>query len=154
IFQLGGNAGSALGPLLAALIIVPNGQENIIWFTFFALLGIIILLRVGKWYQQNMHLKQLLHKKQSGSSQNLSQKQVKTALFLLLVLIFSKYIYMTSLTNYFTFFLIEKFHLSVQQSQMYLFLFLAAVALGTIIGGPLGDRFGRKYIIWFSILGS
>ncbi|RRN76799.1 MFS transporter, partial [Pseudoxanthomonas sp. SGD-10] len=100
------------------------------------------------------HLKQLLHKKQSGSSQSLSQKQVKTALFLLLVLIFSKYIYMTSLTNYFTFFLIEKFHLSVQQSQMYLFLFLAAVALGTIIGGPLGDRFGRKYIIWFSILGS
>ncbi len=154
IFQLGGNAGSSLGPLLAALIIVPNGQENIIWFTFFALLGFIILLKVGKWYQQNLHLKQLLQKKQTGHIQQLSKKKVKTALSILLVLIFSKYFYMTSLTNYFTFFLIEKFQLTVQQSQMYLFLFLAAVALGTIIGGPLGDKFGRKYIIWISILGS
>lgn len=154
IFQLGGNAGGAIGPLLAALIVMPYGQFNIIWFAFVAILGILILIQIGKWYQQHLYIRQadvtvgLMEERPS-----LSKKKVIISLSILLILIFSKFFYMASMTSYFTFYLIDKFNVTVQQSQLYLFAFLAAVAAGTVIGGPLGDRFGRKYIIWFSILG-
>jgi len=155
IFQLGGNAGSAIGPLLAALIVIPYGQFYIIWFALFAILAILVLIQIGKWYQGHLYLKQanpIAAPVESGP--NISRKRVIISLSILLVLIFSKYFYMASMTSYFTFYLIDKFHVSVQQSQLYLFAFLAAVAAGTVIGGPLGDRFGRKYIIWISILGA
>lgn len=155
IFQLGGNAGSAIGPLLAALIVVPFGQFSIIWFGIAAVLAMMILTRVGAWYKNHLGLKA------SGKVKGLevlkpqlSNKRIGISLFILLVLIFSKFFYLTSMTSYFTFFLIDKFDVTVQQSQIYLFAFLAAVAAGTLIGGPLGDRFGRKYIIWISILGA
>lgn len=155
IFQLGGNAGSALGPLLAALIIVPYGQFNIIWFTLAAILGIIVLARVGTWYKAHLDLKKKNKTATvAASHRTLSKASVITSLAILLILIFSKYFYMASMSSYFTFYLIDKFHVSVQQSQIHLFIFLAAVAAGTLIGGPLGDRFGRKYIIWISILGA
>jgi FSR family fosmidomycin resistance protein-like MFS transporter len=155
IFQVGGNTGSALGPLLAAMIIVPFGQSNIIWFSLVALLAIVVLITVGGWYKRNMnriksksnHLHPLVH----GSFSN---KKIAFSITILLVLIFSKYFYLASMVSYYTFYLIHKFHLSVQSSQLHLFIFLAAVAAGTIIGGPIGDRFGRKYVIWFSILGA
>ena len=154
IFQLGGNAGSALGPLLAALIVVPHGQTSIIWFGLAAILGMVILTQVGKWYRDHLYLKK---SKQAVASDEIkspvSRKKVFTSLFILLVLIFSKYFYMASMSSYFTFYLINKFHVTVQHSQLFLFAFLAAVAAGTVLGGPLGDRFGRKYIIWISILG-
>lgn len=151
IFQLGGNAGSAIGPLLAALIIAPYGQINIIWFTLVALIGILVLTRVSKWY--GAHILEKAARKTEHAEQVFSKKKVITALCILIVLIFSKYFYMASMSSYYTFFLIDKFHVTTQQSQLYLFIFLGAVAAGTFIGGPLGDRFGRKYIIWFSILG-
>ncbi len=153
IFQVGGNAGSAIGPLLAALIIVPYGQQQILWFSLLALLAIIILYQIGKWYTANM---QLIKPKTSTSAtaSRLPPKQITLAVIILLVLIFSKYFYLASMSSYYTFFLIDKFHVSVQQAQVHLFIFLAAVAAGTFIGGPLGDRFGRKYVIWFSILGA
>lgn len=155
IFQVGGNFGSAMGPLLAALIVLPFGQPSIIWFTLAALVGIVILFRVGKWYQAHLHIRRATKgKAQTENSETLPRKTVITSLIILLFLVFSKYFYMASMTSYFTFFLIEKFNVSVQHSQLYLFAFLAAVAAGTIAGGPLGDRFGRKYIIWFSILGT
>jgi len=154
IFQLGGNAGSAIGPLLAALIVIPHGQSYISWFALAAIAGIVILLRIGSWYKA--HLAEKITKVTSGNAwhPDLTKKKVIGALAILLALIFSKYFYMASMTSYFTFYLIEKFHVSVQQSQIYLFVFLASVAAGTLIGGALGDRFGRKYIIWFSILGA
>ena len=153
IFQVGGNAGSAIGPLLAALIIVPYGQQQILWFSLLALLAIIILYQIGKWYTANM---QLIQPKASAAAaaSRLPQRQITLAVIILLVLIFSKYFYLASMSSYYTFFLIDKFHVSVQQAQVHLFIFLAAVAAGTFIGGPLGDRFGRKYVIWFSILGA
>jgi FSR family fosmidomycin resistance protein-like MFS transporter len=154
IFQLGGNAGSAIGPLLAALIIVPHGQFYIIWFTLAAILGILVLVRVGTWYKGHLELK--MKNKMAAvpaSHKTLSKSRVITSLTILLVLIFSKYFYMASMSSYFTFYLMDKFHVSVQQSQIHLFIFLAAVAAGTLLGGALGDRFGRKYIIWISILG-
>ena len=152
IFQLGGNAGSAIGPLLAALIVVPYGQFNIIWIGAGAILGIAVLFKVGKWYGNHLNLKK---SKGPGLTDGpgISHQRVVVSLIILLVLIFSKYFYMASMSSYFTFYLIDKFHVSVQHSQLYLFAFLAAVAAGTVIGGPLGDRFGRKYIIWISILG-
>ncbi|MBO9565660.1 MAG: MFS transporter [Niastella sp.] len=153
IFQLGGNAGSALGPLLAAAIIIPHGQSNAIWFSVAAILGIIVLSKVGVWYKDHLILRTA--KKGSGEvvDNGLSKTTVVISIIILLVLIFSKYFYMASMSSYFTFYLIDKFHLSVQQSQLYLFIFLGSVAAGTLLGGPLGDRFGRKYIIWISILG-
>lgn len=155
IFQVGGNFGSAMGPLLAALIVIPFGQPAIIWFTLAALLAILILLRVGRWYQAHLHIKLTARGRiQAENTNTLPRKKVIGSLIILLFLIFSKYFYMASMSSYFTFFLIEKFNVSVQHSQLYLFTFLAAVAAGTIAGGPLGDRFGRKYIIWFSILGA
>ncbi|KQB39911.1 MFS transporter [Flavobacterium aquidurense] len=154
IFQLGGNAGSAVGPLLAAIIVVPYGQFNIIWFCIAAVLGIVILSGVAKWYQEHLNLKALNKTAvKEEIHHSLSRKKVIFSLGILLVLIFSKYFYMASMTSYYTFYLIDKFHLSVQESQVYLFAFMGAVAAGTLFGGPLGDRFGRKYIIWISILG-
>jgi FSR family fosmidomycin resistance protein-like MFS transporter len=153
IFQLGGNAGSALGPLLAAAIIIPHGQSNAIWFSIAAILGIIVLSKIGMWYKDHLILRTT--KKGGGEvvDNGLSKTTVVISIIILLVLIFSKYFYMASMSSYFTFYLIDKFHLSVQQSQLYLFIFLGSVAAGTLLGGPLGDRFGRKYIIWISILG-
>ena len=154
IFQLGGNAGSAIGPLLAAIIVVPYGQFKIIWFCLATAVGIIILSGVAKWYQEHLNLKA---KNKSAITEekhhSLSRQKVIFSLGILLVLIFSKYFYMASMTSYYTFYLIDKFHVSVQESQIYLFAFLGAVAAGTLFGGALGDRFGRKYIIWISILG-
>lgn len=154
IFQVGGNAGSAIGPLLAALIIVPHGQKHILWFSLLALLAIIVLYSVGKWYSGNVHL--IKTKKNPGINleNRLSRRKITFAVGVLLVLIFSKYFYLACMSSYYTFFLIDKFHLSVQAAQIHLFIFLAAVAAGTLLGGPLGDRFGRKYVIWLSILGA
>lgn len=155
IFQVGGNAGSALGPLLAALIIVPYGQANVVWFSLVALLAIIILVTVGKWYKQNTHLiKGKAGGKGALAPLSLTKTRITVSIIILLVLIFSKFFYLACMSSYYTFFLIDKFHISVQSSQVYLFVFLAAVAAGTLLGGPLGDKFGRKYIIWFSILGA
>ncbi|WP_259066606.1 MFS transporter [Mucilaginibacter sp. X4EP1] len=154
IFQLGGNTGSAIGPLLAALIVAPYGQSNIIWFCLAAVLGIIVLLRISNWYRDQLVLRASKRISIKDEAQHtLSKKRVIFSLSILLILIFSKYFYLASITSYYTFFLIGKFHLSVQQSQFYLFAFLGAVAAGTLIGGPIGDRFGRKYVIWVSILG-
>jgi len=154
IFQLGGNAGSSLGPLLAAWIIVPYGQGSIIWFSVIALIAIFILSKVGSWYKGYMIINSRAAKKIQEIGNSLSRRKVIFSIAILLILIFSKYFYMASLTSYFTFYVIDKFHLSVQSSQIYLFIFLVSVAAGTLIGGPVGDRFGRKYVIWFSILGT
>jgi len=151
-FQVGGNTGSALGPLLAAAIIIPYGQGHIAWFGLFAVLAILVLYGLSRWYRHHLNLFKL---KQGGkATHGLSKGRVTFALVVLAVLVFSKYWYMTSLTSYFTFYLIEKFQLSVASSQMYLFLFLGAVAVGTFAGGPIGDKIGRKKVIWFSILGA
>lgn len=153
IFQLGGNTGTAIGPLLVALIVVPRGQSYILWFVLVAVVGIIVLSRIALWYQQK--LISIKGKKKGGERiHNLSPMKVKLSVVLLLILIFSKSFYTSSMSSYFTFYLIEKFHISVLQAQYHLFWFLGAVAVGTLIGGPLGDKFGRKYIIWFSILGA
>jgi|SRR6185503_10716781 len=153
IFQLGGNAGSAIGPLLVALIVVSRGQHYILWFTLVALLGIILLSKVSQWYQGHLIKKAANPSANIEVNNGLSKAKVTVSLIVLLLLIFSKFFYLASMTNYFTFFLIGKFHISIQQSQLYLFKFLASVAVGTLIGGFLGDIFGRKYVIWFSILG-
>ncbi|AOE79320.1 MULTISPECIES: MFS transporter [Pseudomonas] len=151
-FQVGGNTGSALGPLLAAAIIIPYGQGHIAWFGLFAVFAILVLYGLSRWYRHHLNLFKL---KQGGkATHGLSKGRVTFALVVLAVLVFSKYWYMTSLTSYFTFYLIEKFQLSVSSSQMYLFLFLGAVAVGTFAGGPIGDKIGRKKVIWFSILGA
>ena len=155
IFQVGGNFGGAIGPLLAALFILPFGQKFIGWFGILAILGMIVLTFVGKWYGQNLIRKN--NSKSAGqviAQSPVSKKRVMISIGILLVLVFSKYFYMASMTSYFTFYLIDKFDVSVQQSQLYLFAFLASVAAGTILGGPLGDRYGRKMIIWVSILGA
>lgn len=155
LFQVGGNAGSSIGPLLAALIIMPLGQRHVIWFSAAALLAIVILFNIGGWYKSNFHRikKKKTVSKAATPKPILSREKTIYSLLILLVLIFSKYIYMSSLTSYYTFYLIDKFNVSVESSQLYLFIFLFAVAAGTFIGGPLGDRIGRKYVIWISILG-
>lgn len=154
IFQVGGNAGSSLGPLLAAAIIVPYGQKSVIWFSVLALLAIYLLVVVGKWYGANKHRIRNKVTAALPGAPVLSKQRITLSIIILLVLIFSKYFYLACLTNYYTFFLIQKFQVSVQNAQIYLFIFLFSVAVGTFLGGPLGDRFGRKYIIWFSILGA
>jgi FSR family fosmidomycin resistance protein-like MFS transporter len=156
VFQVGGNAGTSIGPLLAAIIIIPHGQSHIRWFALVALLGMIVLTLVGNWYRSNMKTRAASISSAPASTEQsaINKRTVAFAIIILLILIFSKYIYMASMTNYFTFFLIEKFGVSIQQSQLYLFAFLGAIAAGTIIGGPLGDRYGRKLIIWISILGA
>lgn len=154
LFQVGGNLGSSLGPLLAALVVVPRGQAHVLWFSLVALLGIVVLAKVGGWYRQTL----AQHAARPAAAQArreppLPRRQTVMALAVLMMLIFSKYIYLVSLTSYYTFYLISRFGLSVQEAQFHLFFFLFAVAAGTIIGGPVGDRFGRKYVIWVSILG-
>ena len=151
IFQVGGNTGSAIGPLLAALIIVPHGQSSIAWFALAAVIATLLLYQVSRWYAGHL-TRTASHAKKSVVS-GLSRGRVVATVGLLLVLIFSKYFYMASMSNYLTFYLIEKFHLSVADAQLHLFIFLAAVAAGTVLGGPLGDRIGRKAVIWLSILG-
>ena len=155
IFQVGGNAGSSIGPLLAALIIEPYGQSNILWFSLVAFVAIIILARLGVWYKTHLNLaRKKASAKKAENRIHLSKSRIIVSIAILLTLIFSKYFYLASMTSYYTFYLIHKFHQPVQTSQIYLFIFLLAVAAGTILGGPLGDRFGRKYVIWFSILGA
>ncbi|MBN1084964.1 MFS transporter [Erwinia aphidicola] len=150
LFQVGGNLGSSLGPLLAALIIAPYGRGNVAWFSLAALLAIVVLLQIGRWYQTQ-------HRASKSHAQNavspLPRRQVALAISILLMLIFSKYFYLTSLSSYYTFYLMHKFGLTVQSAQLHLFAFLFAVAAGTVIGGPIGDRIGRKRVIWVSILG-
>jgi MFS transporter, FSR family, fosmidomycin resistance protein len=154
IFQLGGNGGSAIGPLLVAAIVMPYGQPNIVWFTVAAFMAIIILTKVGGWYKAHLSLRASKKTTSTEGHLLLSKTKVITSLAILLVLIFSKFFYMASISSYFTFYLIDKFHLSIQQSQLYLFIFLGSVAAGTLLGGHLGDKFGRKIIIWVSILGA
>lgn len=154
VFQLGGNAGSSLGPLLAAWIIVPYGQFSIVWFSFIALLAIMILTFVGNWYKKYLVTLKEKIKTTPKPALQFSKKRVIFSIAILIVLIFSKYFYMASITSYFTFYLITKFHVSVQTSQIYLFVFLFSVAAGTLLGGPIGDKIGRKYVIWASILGT
>ena len=154
LFQVGGNFGSSLGPLAAAFVIVPRGQSSILWFTLLAALGIVVLVKVGQWYQRRLlhHLTRVPSRAPSTTAR-LPRSKIVLSIGILAALIFSKYFYLVSLTNYYTFYLIARFGVSVSTSQIYLFVFLLAVAAGTILGGPLGDRFGRKYVIWFSILG-
>ena len=150
LFQVGGNAGSALGPLLAAFIVGARGQGSIGWFAIGPFLASMALWKIGSWAQaQGLAAK----KRPAGAENDLTRRQKWTAMAVLLALIFSKYIYLASLQSYYTFYLIQTFGLSVKNAQLCLFLFLGAVAVGTVAGGPIGDRFGRKYVIWFSILG-
>jgi MFS transporter, FSR family, fosmidomycin resistance protein len=153
-FQLGGNTGSAIGPLLAALIVLPRGQIGAAWFSPAALLGILVLIRVGHWYKARLLHLQTRPAKHTEAVPALPRKKVALAVAVLMALIFSKYFYLASFSSYYTFFLISKFSLSVQSSQLYLFVFFGAVAAGTLIGGPVGDRIGRKFVIWVSILGA
>ena len=150
-FQVGGNLGSAMGPLLAAFIVLPRGQGSIAWFAVFALIAIALLLRVGAWYRRHAVVRTAAAP--ATAQPALPRRQVVVAIAVLLALIFSKYFYLASLSTYFTFFLMERFALTAQDAQIHLFYFLGAVALGTLVGGPVGDRFGRKYVIWVSILG-
>jgi len=152
-FQLGGNTGSAIGPLLAALIILPRGQIGAAWFSLAALLGILVLTRVGRWYKARLLHLQSRPAAHGDVSLALPRKKIALAMAVLMALIFSKYFYLASFSSYYTFYLISKFGLSVQSSQLYLFVFFGAVAAGTLIGGPVGDRIGRKFVIWVSILG-
>ena len=155
IFQVGGNAGSALGPLLAALIVIPFGQRSIGWFAVAALGAIFILVRIGRWYRRRLAVAARRPGTATAAAPHgLSKRKVRAALVVLGVLVFSKYFYIASMTSYFTFFLMDKFSVSVQEAQYCLFAFLAASAVGTFVGGPLGDRIGRKYVIWGSILGA
>jgi MFS transporter, FSR family, fosmidomycin resistance protein len=152
LFQVGGNIGSAIGPLLAAFIVLPRGQASIGWFSAAALLAILVLTGVGGWYQR--HRRSMAAKpRRPVAPIALSRGKVGMSLGVLGMLVFSKYIYLASLTSYFTFYLIQTFGVSVQEAQIHLFIFLGAVAVGTVAGGPIGDRFGRKYVIWGSILG-
>ncbi|MFD2601064.1 MFS transporter [Flavobacterium suzhouense] len=151
IFQIGGNTGTAIGPLLIAWIVVPHDQHYIIWFSAIAIVAMAVLWRIGNWYFHHLNLN--AGNKKEIVLPDLSQRRIVISVIILLVLIFSKYFYVASITSYFTFYLIDKFHLSVQDAQYHLFIFLLSLAIGTLLGGPLGDKFGRKYVIWFSVLG-
>lgn len=154
IFQVGGNGGSAIGPLLAALILIPYGQHAVGWFAAAALLAATLLVRIGYWYSLKLSRMRSSARTSRTTSCNLPETTVRKALAILVVMIFSKYFFISCMTSYFTFFLIEKFGITVQESQFSLFAFLAALAVGTLLGGFLGDRYGRKYVILFSILGA
>jgi len=152
LFQVGGNIGSATGPILAALIVVPKGQGTVGWFSTAALLAMAVLVLVGNWYRrEHPPSRRVLH---SAAAPNLSRRHVIWSLVILLSLVFSKAFYQASLSTYYTFYLMSKFHLSMANAQIYLFIFLASVAVGTLAGGPIGDRIGRKAVIWGSILGA
>ena len=151
LFQIGGNLGSAIGPLLAALIIVPQGQGSVAWFSLFALLGVVVLSFVGRW--SSHHVANFRKRMQAHAGNGLSRLQIGWSLAILGLLMFSKFFYMTSLSSYYTFYLMHKFDLPLASAQFYLFAFLFAVAAGTVLGGPVGDRVGRKRVIWGSILG-
>lgn len=153
LFQVGGNGGSALGPLLAAFVVLPRGQRSIAWFSGAGLLAMTILTRVGAWYKAHRVTRAKSRAAAADAHTGLSSKRIAFAMTVLIALVFSKYVYLASLVSYYTFYLIGKFHVPVQTAQIYLFAFLAAVAVGTIVGGPVGDRIGRKYVIWCSILG-
>ena len=153
LFQVGGNFGGSLGPLLAALIVAPYGQQNVKWVSLIALLSIAIMIFISRWYANN-----LKRMKRNGNTveirkSSLPRATIVVSLSVLLVLIFSKYVYLASINNYYTFYMMHRFDVSVRDSQLYLALFLFATAAGTLFGGPVGDRTGRKYVIWFSILG-
>ena len=152
VFQVGGSLGTSMGPLLAALIVVPFGQPSIAWFSSIAFLAIVILLRIGQWYKPRITAKKAkpIHTHPDGPS----SRRVAVAITVLVALVFSKQLYASSVANYYIFYLIDRFGVSTQGAQIYLFIFLAANAVGAFFGGPLGDRFGRKYVIWFSILGA
>ena len=154
IFQVGGNGGSAVGPLLAALIILPVGQHAISWFALAALLAAVIMVRLGTWYKARLAYETRHPKNRPLLNNDISKGAKYGALTILILLVFSKYFYTACITSYFTFFLIDKFGVSVETSQLCLFVFLTAFAIGTVAGGMLGDNFGRKYVIWFSILGA
>lgn len=153
VFQVGGNAGTALGPVLAAFIVVPHGQHSIIWFSGIALLGMIVLGGVGRWYQQRMAMNRRRPKVAMHPHEALPRMRVFVTLAILIALVFSKFFYLASISSYYTFYLIHQFQVSVQTAQLLLFVFLGAAALGTVFGGPIGDRIGRKLVIWVSILG-
>jgi FSR family fosmidomycin resistance protein-like MFS transporter len=150
VFQVGGNLGTSAGPLLAAFIVLPHGQSSVAWFSGAALLGIFLLVNVGHWYKAHG----VARLASAASARRAAPRHhVALALVVLLMLVFSKYVYLASISSYYTFYLIERFHLSVRSSQLHLFVFLASAAIGGMVGGPLGDRLGTKYIIWASILG-
>jgi len=151
VFQLGGSFGTSMGPLLAALIVVPFGQPSLAWFSSIAFLAIVILWRIGQWYRPQIVSKKAAPPAHPDAP---SSTRVKVALVMLVALLFSKQLYVSSLSSYYIFYLIEKFQVSTQEAQFYLFIFLAANAAGAFFGGSLGDRFGRKYVIWFSVLGA
>jgi FSR family fosmidomycin resistance protein-like MFS transporter len=151
MFQVGGNVGSAIGPLLAAFVVMPRGQESVAWFALAALASIALLTRVGAWYRD--HVPAHRGPRRPRSADALPRRRVVQAMLVLGALIFSKYFYLASLSSYYTFYLMEKFHLGAQAAQLRLFVFLAAVAVGTLAGGPIGDRIGRRLVIWVSILG-
>jgi FSR family fosmidomycin resistance protein-like MFS transporter len=152
VFQVGGNLGTSMGPLLAALIVVPFGQPSIAWFSSIAFLAIVVLWRIGRWYKPQIATKKMAPVEAHPDAPN--SRRVRIALVVLVALLFSKQLYVSSLSSYYIFYLIDRFGVSTQAAQLYLFLFLASNAAGAFLGGPLGDRFGRKYVIWFSILGA
>jgi FSR family fosmidomycin resistance protein-like MFS transporter len=152
LFQVGGNLGSSLGPLLAAFFILPRGQTSLAWFALAALGGMSVLTMLGRWYKNNGHARPAPRWASVGHA-NLSNGQVKRAIAVLIALIFSKFFYLASIYSYYIFYLMHRFQVSTQTSQVYLFVFLAAAAAGTMIGGPIGDKFGRRKVIWVSILG-
>jgi FSR family fosmidomycin resistance protein-like MFS transporter len=153
LFQVGGNVGSSIGPLVAAFVVAPFGQRSIVWCSSLAVGGMLVVGRIGRWYRERQAHASLAATHHASRAAGLSTRRVVGALAVLGALIFSKYFYLASLSSYYTFFLITRFHVSVQAAQMHLFVFLASVAAGTILGGPIGDRFGRKSVIWGSILG-
>jgi FSR family fosmidomycin resistance protein-like MFS transporter len=153
VFQVGGNTGAAVGPVLAAFIVLRRGQYSIAWFSLAALMAIVVLTVVGSWYKRRGAAQGESQSLIANTTPPLSPKQTRKTIGILLALIFSKYFYLASLTSYYLFYLVLKFHLSLENAQMHLFAFLGAVALGVLAGGPIGDRIGRKYVIWFSILG-
>jgi FSR family fosmidomycin resistance protein-like MFS transporter len=153
IFQVGGNFGTALGPLLVALIVVPHGQMHILWFIIAAMIGLVIISKIAFWYRD--HLVYRKNKVQPFINlHNLPKRKVQVSIAILLIVIFSKFFYSASLSSYYTFYIIDKFHLSIKEAQFHMFIYLIAYAVGTILGGPLGDKIGRKYVIWLSVFGA